>query len=422
MTMPSTGIFKKIAWNRETTWGALAAAAGSTYLRRTQATFDATRTSFASNEIKTSQQMSDTRLGFKQVTGSVAGELSPGAYSDFISAVLRQNTVAGVTTGAQTTIAAAAGDGSTTQGTFTRSAGSWLTDGFKIGDVVRCTGWTTTATANNTRNYRITALTATVLTVGSIASGTPTTGAEAVVTKVAGDSVTFSVVGKKTMIPTTGQTSVSYTIEQFFSDISQTEVFVGMVPTGFDIQMPASGMSTISFKWLGYDMNPDALSSTTTQYFTTPTTLSTFNALAGVNGTVRVGAVDYGIITAASISVTGNHTSEPVVGSIHPAGVFPGKVQVSGQLTIYFQDNVMRDAFLNETEQTAQLMLVTNNTVSADFINIFIPRLKLTSSSKNDNEKAIVQTFAFVALEQTAGGTGTSASDTTIVYQDSQAL
>lgn len=415
----ATGIFKKVAYKRETTWGTLAGTNGATYLRRVQSALDLSRAPFQSNELRASQQISDLRLGLKQVGGQLSGELSPGAYSDIMSAVLRRDFTTGSTTGSITTVTAAAGDGSTTYGTFTRSAGSYLTDGFKIGDVVRWTGWTTTGTANNARNYRITDLTATVMTVGSIATGA-IGGAEAVASKASGDSVTCTVAGKKTYVPTSGHTTTSYTLEHWFSDISQSEVFTGCVPTGFDLQIPANGLATIGVRWLGKDMNPTG-ASITTQYFTTPTAAPTFGALAGVNGLLRVGGVDYAIITAASISVTGNHSVEAVVGSLTTPAVFPGKVTVSGQMSVFFLDNVIRDSFLNETDISAQLMLTTSSGSPADFVNIYIPRLKLTGSSKNDNEKAIVQNFSFAGLENTSGGTGTSSEDTVISIQDTQA-
>ena len=415
----SSGIFKKVAWKRESTWGTLAGASGANYLRRVQATFDVTRSPFQSNELRTSQQIADFRLGFKQCGGNLSAELSPGSYSDFISAVLRKDFTTAITTGALTNVTAADGDGSTTYGTFTRATGSYWTDGFKIGDVVRWTGWATTATANNARNYRITALTATVMTVGSF--GTGAAGQlEAVISKASGDSVTCTVAGKKTFVPITGHTAISYTLEDFFSDINQTEVFVGMVPTDLNIQIPATGLATFSIRWMGRDMNPTGVTSTA-QYFTTPTASPTYGALAGVNGTVRVGALDYGIITSASIAVAGNHSVEPVVGSVLAPNVFPGKVSVSGQITVFFQDAVMRDMFLNETESTIQIMLTTSNAANADFVNIFLPRVKLSSNSKNDNEKGLIQSFAFVALEQTSGGTGTAYDDTVISIIDSQA-
>lgn len=53
--------------------------------------------------------------------------------------------------------------------TATRSAGSYLTDGFLVGDFVTFDG---SASANNTGLFKITALTATVLTTSGLATNT----------------------------------------------------------------------------------------------------------------------------------------------------------------------------------------------------------------------------------------------------------
>ncbi len=65
------------------------------------------------------------------------------------------------TTGAVTTI----GLNATTR-TISRSTGSFITDGFKVGDIVRATGFV--ASANNNKNLRITAVAALSMTYVTI--------------------------------------------------------------------------------------------------------------------------------------------------------------------------------------------------------------------------------------------------------------
>ena len=69
------------------------------------------------------------------LAGTLNGELSPGTYADFMAAALRRDFAAvSALTGLSITIA---GSGPTY--TVTRASGSWLTDGFKRGRVVRLT-------------------------------------------------------------------------------------------------------------------------------------------------------------------------------------------------------------------------------------------------------------------------------------------
>src|SRR5690606_14718948 len=218
-------------------------------------------------------QVQDFRHGTRRVPGTLNGELSPGTYLDLIAAILRKDFAAGVAPHASSAIddvTAAAGP----PGTFTRASGSFVTDGFKVGDVVRCTGWTTTGTANNDKNYRITALTATIMTV-----------AEAVVAKTAGDNIKIAVVGGKSLIPLTSHTSDYFTFEKWFSDISQSERFIDVRPSSMTLNLPATGMATVSFGLVGIDMETGV-----SQYFTTPTAATSTGLTAAVNGYVRVGA------------------------------------------------------------------------------------------------------------------------------------
>ena len=250
MTTPATGLFKKVAFLAESTFGTAPGPTGAQYLRRTQSTLSTSAAFFKSNEINTDRQLRDNRKGAKTVKGNIQGELSPGTYSPFMAAMLGASAfTAGVSTAALTNVTAAA----TTPGTFTRATGSFLTDGFKVGDIVRWTGWATTGLANNSRSYRITALTGTVMTVGTAVSGTAT-GPEAVAAKASGDSVTCTVVGKKCITPTSGLADSSFGIEHWHSDISKSELFLGCKPTQMALSLPSSGIATVNFTFMGLDV------------------------------------------------------------------------------------------------------------------------------------------------------------------------
>ena len=151
------GVSKLVAVKRESQWGVPAGATGAKLLRRVTADFNLTKENYESNEINPSFQTIDSRHGVRSVEGSLEAELSPGTYSDFIGSILAKNFAAGgATTGASITIA--------TSGNFftlTRAAGSWLTDGFYVGNIIRLTG-AGFAPANVGNNLLIVGLTALV--------------------------------------------------------------------------------------------------------------------------------------------------------------------------------------------------------------------------------------------------------------------
>ena len=393
----ATGVFKTVAIKEESAFGTAAGASGAKLLRRVQSTIDLTKDAFESNEIRQSQMLADQRHGTRRVSGQISGELSPTSYRELFECLLRKDWVAGATTGEISVVAAA-----TSGSTFTRSTGSFLTDGFKVGDVVRWTGFS--STANNNVNYRITALTAAVMTV----SGTVVDDAE-------GDAVTGVATGMKTWIPTTGHTDLSYTIEHWYPDITQSEVFVGCMPSQATINIPANGMGTVAFTMVGKNMTDG-----TSQYFSTPTALGTDGVLAGVNGVIRIGSTDVAIITGLNVTVNGNRSGDPVVGANTVPALFPGRLVIQGSMSAFFQDATLRDVFLNETETSLNLYLTGSNDANAPFMTLNMSRLKFNSATKNDNERGLVQSIQFVSLEDTAGGAAADTLQTALSIQDSQ--
>jgi len=400
------GIFKQVRYKKEVTFATPPGASGAQLLRRTSSDLDLTKQTYSASEIRTDQQRADFRHGVRNVAGSINGELSPKTYWDFFASMMRGTPAAATTTGSIITVAA-----TTSAPHFTRSSGSFLSDGFKVGDVVRWTGFTAGGAANNGRNYRITALTATQMTVKDLTGNTSTVGA-----KTAGDSVTCVTVGKKVFTPQSNLLDESYYIEHWYSDIAQSEQFSGCKPASCAVNLPASGMATAAFQFMGKDITTGV-----SQYYTSPTAATTSGVLAAVNGILSVNGTDYVTVTGASLNINGDMSIEPVVGSNSSPDIFPGVLTVSGQLTVFFEDATLRDLFINETEASLQMAFTTSNASNADFIAFSMPRIKTGGASKSDGLKGLIQTIPFEALLNVNGGAGLSTDLTTLVIQDSLA-
>ena len=409
-----TGLTKSLRYKAESSFGVAPGASGAQLLRRVSSVLDLDRAAFSSNEIQTDAQLRDMRLGIKSVSGNISGELSPATYKDFMAASMRSaGFTAGVSTGALTNVTAAAGP----PGTFTRAAGSYLTDGFKIGDIVRWAGWTSgSSPANNARNYRITNLTATVMTVGTSATGAAGQP-EAVIAQASGDSVTCTVVGKKLLTPPGGTyTDTSFSIEHWFPDIAQSELYTGSKMGGMQVNLPSSGAATVSFPIMGQN-----LTEATSAYFTSPTTYTTSLLTAAVNGSLRIGGSDVAYVTGLSLNLNANVTNEAVIGALVSPGIFAGSMTVTGQVTALFQDQVIADYLINETEFSILAALTTNNAINSDFVAFSIQRAKAQGRKKNDGQRALVLTIPFQALMNVNGGAGTTGDQSTMVIQDSLA-
>lgn len=402
MTAIATGVFKQLVAKKQSALGSKASVGSAQIFRRVTSTIDLRKATYKSNEIRTSMQRSDFRHGIRSVDGTISGELSVGTYQGFTESVLRAAAVAVSPYAAGTDVAADAA------GTFTDTSAGFLTAGLKVGMVGRWTGWS--STGNNGRNFLITDLTASVMT-GIFLDGT------AVTTDAGGvsDDVTFTPVGKYIAIPTSGHTRDYWTIEHNFADISQSEQFTDCVISNMAVKLPPTGMATVDFSVMGLDMD-----TSTSAYFTSPSAVSNNGNLAAVNGAMYVQGVQVGLITGIDFTINGNYSAPGgVVGSNVDPDIFPGSIDVTGNLTVLFSDATMRDYFVNETEVSIIAVFTVNNTATSGFQSHVFHRVKVGGASKDDGEKGLTMTMPFTAIENTSGGSGIKSMATTYWVQDS---
>ena len=382
------GISKVVAYKKETTFGELAGASGGKQLRRTSADFNSTRENYSSNEIRSDQQIADFRLGTRSSEGSLEGELSPSSYSDLIEAVLARDFTAGASQTLVDFTLAAAG----LLHTLTRTTGDWSTT-FKVGDIVRIS--VAGSAANQDNNLIVVGVTALVLTVRAI-SATPLVP-EAIT------GATVSQVGKNTFVPKANHTDSSFTFEEFYSDIGQSEVHTGVKVGSWSVTVPASGLVTTSFSLQGKGLAQTG----TTQYFTNPAPLTTTGVVASVNGAILInGSATNACITDFSINLERGLEASQCIGSISAETIFTGSVRVTGSMTVYFEDAWLKTQFEQENVISLVLALATGSAKDADVITFVLPKVKLSSASNADSEMAVMTSLDFTALlnDVTAGG------------------
>jgi hypothetical protein len=395
------GTAKQVGYKKESSFGTLAGASAGKLLRRVTASFNLTKETYESGEIRTDRQIADFRHGVRSAAGTLNGELAPASYTDFIGSVVARDFTAGVTsTGVSVTIAVV---GSVF--TVTRAAGDFLAQGYKVGTVIRLTGLNLNA-ANVDNNLLITNVTDTVLTVTTI-------NGSALVAQGPIASVDIATVGKTTFVPSTGHTDQSYTIEEWYSDIAQSEVFTGMKVNSVAVQLPATGLTTIDVGFAGKDMAQTG----TTQYFSSPTAQGTTGIFAAVNGVMLIDGAPVALVTSADFTIERATENATTVGSNSVADIFSGRIRVSGNLSVYFQDAAFRTYFNNEVPVSLVLVLTSNSNKNSDFVTFTLPKVKLGSFTKDDGELGIVAATSFQALlnQDVSGGLPAS----TIAVQDS---
>lgn len=392
-----TGVGLLLAYKKETTYGTLPTNDSSAkYLRRLKFGISMKKDSIKSAEIRTDYQRPSSRHAMRKVDGNIECELSLGSYADFIGSTLRRDFAAVSSLGALTNVTAAA-----TAPHFVRASGSWISDGLRVGMTVRMTGWTTTATANNSKNFTIVALTATNMTV-----------MEVVAAKASGDSVVVSIPGKVTYIPTTGHTNDSYAFEEWAPSAVQSLRFLGVKIGGFDIKLPPNDKATLTLMAMGQDRTDS-----TTQYFTSASAASTTQMQTGLSGRVIVNGVQYGVVTDFSLSVNGNLSTRGVVGSNITPDVFRRAIDVSGSISVLWDDSAFDDLFDSETKAPMIVQLFDSSGSASDFMNICLPNTLFSGGDMPDDEGEIVQTLNFEA----SIGALTGYETTSVWIQDSLA-
>jgi hypothetical protein len=397
-------ISKQTVMRRQTGLGVVGAATGQV-MRRTSSIFKAVRDMYKSNEVVSHHQSSGASYGLKKAEGQIAGELSAGTYQMPIEGMLEAVFAATVTTGADTTIAAVAG----TPDTFTDSGNGFLTAGFKVGMVVRATGFTGAGlTANNSRNFWITALTAGVMS-GLFLDGT------AMISDAAGEAVTITSAGKLCKVPLTGHVKQYLQVEEWYSDLTDSDLFNDVIVAGLDFDLPASGNATFNSTYVGL-----ARVLSGSQVMGSPTAETTTGIMSAINGRLYVNGATTPI-TGLKISIkNGAAGTGGEVGSNSSSDVSTGVIEVEGSFTSMLRDQTLSALYDAETAVSIASVLTADETATSAFMAFIMGKVKITSDAPDDSA-AIMRSYTFTAEINRAGGAALAWDDTIISIQDSAA-
>jgi hypothetical protein len=333
------------------------------------------------------------RNGSLQVTGSYGAEASVGSHDTILEALMRSTWVPAVVI---TQATAGLTSITTTTSTIVAAAGSWITAGVRVGDVVTLTQHATAA--NNNLRLRVKAVTALTLTV----QGTPLT-----VDAVADTSFTLTI-GKKLKNPAS-PTKRTFYIEQNNTDIDASQVFGGCRFVGFTLTGSPDGVAALEFQVLGASMA--TLTGASAPYYTSPTT---FNAtpLVFADAFINVGGTDIAIATAFELSYTINAATQPVIGSQVSPDVFDNDVSMTGSFSLIREDFDFLTSFVAETEFELHILLREPEAAPQDYISFFVPRIKFTGiDAQLGGDGAMIESAPF----QTGAKEATGGYDATLL-------
>ena len=396
--MFASGINKTVTVDSEASWGVPNAAGSVTakYIPRVTLDLSLTRESFASERINSTAQVTEARSGTDSVSGTLSDECASGSHTAFYEALLRGTFATGVTNTATVIAANATGN------KLVRSSGSWITLGFKIGDVVDVT-----STANNGRAM-IMSLTATEMVLNGFT----------IVSAAEGTSVTVAVAGKKLLIPAdpASRLDKSFTFEQFYSDISVSRVASGCKIGSASVSIQPDAMATVEFAVMGKDMK-----TASSKYFTAPAAATASSVMAGNKAFLMIDGAPAVLVSALDFEINGNLEASSVVGNLQSDGtrpaanIFLGKIEVSGTLTAYFESDALFTKFRDDTDITLAFWMKGDN---GKMLAYKMGRVRLGSATPNDSATGgLTQELSFTALYRESAS-GTAYDDSAIVIQE----
>jgi hypothetical protein len=385
-----------VAFKAESVFNTPVSGAGATQFRFAPSSgLSLKRAEIVDPEVRKDGMSSPSRLGSKAVAGSYVGTLSQATFEGLFAAVLRANTTwtaaVAITQATMTSI-------TTTTSTIVAAAGSWITQGVRVGDIVVLTGHATTA--NNSRNLRVTAVSASTITV-----------AETLTTDASPDTTFTLTIQRKVTNPAT-LVRTSFTVEEYSSDLDDSELFSGCRVSSIKLSFGTDAMVQVEIGFVGANMTIPGTAASPN--FTSPT-LTTTVGLVAVDSTLRLNGADVTNLTSLEVTFDLGAQSQAVIGSLVTPDVFEGQLKITGSFT------AVRTAltgsnlatFLAETDNVElHLLMVEPMAEPKNFVSMFLPRLRLLSADAPiGNEGALMETVTFSAAAKAT----TSGYDTAMV-------
>jgi hypothetical protein len=306
-----------------------------------------------SKELRSDRQVADVIRTDLSEGGSIDIELSYGAYDDLLLYALQGASWAAAVTQTLTTL-------STVTGTqkLHRSAGSFISDGYKQYSWVEVSGF---ATAANNGIFKITAIDATDLTL---------VGATTLVTEAAGPSVTV----KQGEYITNGITLKSLVMEKAYLDLATTfTILNGMCIDGMELKIAAKEMVTGSFSLLG-KIEASAAATCGAGYTMAPSN-DVMNAIDNIVAILEAGVAASGV--SASFKLANSLRQRTQIATLGPVSIGSGTIAVDGSFVAYFANPTLANKHRNFTDSSIAFIFrdAQLNSYAIDF-----PKVNYTKS------------------------------------------
>lgn len=320
------------------------------------------------------RQVSDVRQGFNRIVGSPGFQFSRLDFDDLIEVAqggewTEPTPVTGINLGI-------------TSGTkiLDRASGSWVTDGYRPGDIIEVAGFTNPA---NNKNWRVLVVATLNLTLYDPLA--------TIVTEVAAGGRTASLKGKRIDI---GLTLETMYVERQFLSVSKYQKFNGVAINELSFSVVPRSIVTGTLGLLG--MSSPAFTGTSGSGVA-PLAKSSASPYSAFVGNLLEGGALIAVVTGLEWNMNNNRSLEAVVGSKFSPDVFEGDARIDGTLTAFFENDALFEKFRLETEST--IFLELSDPDGVNFASVVFPRVKYNNAGMDPPQRGPVpQNIPFKAL------------------------
>ena len=188
-----------------------------------------------------------------------------------------------------------------------------------------------------------------------------------------------------------GSTLKSFTVEVGHEDIGQYQLFTGLVANSFDLEVNLDGVVQSTFGMLGRDMSISGV-----EQDTSPTPPGDFQPYVHFDGVFKEGGASTGILTGITLNIDNGVDMNYALGDSAVKELTSSMIAISGQVTAYFENADLLNAFLNETETTIEFTLDDSFGNTHTF---FLPKVKYNGADIPVTDGSTLPiTLPFVAL------------------------
>jgi len=390
--MPDFGTSNRVALRQvaESTWGTTPGTPTLDAIRFTSESLNYNADFITSEEIRADRMTPDTIQVSSQAGGDINGEWSFATYDDMIASAMYSDWVTSASAeGAQSDISITKTVGTPNTWSIDSAALADFSDNsIVVGQVIKVAGFTTAGTF-----YAI------VTSIATLSLGIePMTD---VASEAAGDSVTVTPLD----YVRNGTTKSSFTIQKAFTDLSTPEYwnFTGARVSTWNLELATGSILNTSFGILAKDA-----SMTETQY--AGATLSAANTNTVLNAVDNVAAITFDgdpggstfYFNSLSVNLDNALRGQEAVGTLGLIGVEAGRLQLTGNVELYFENSELFDKF---RAATAFALTFQAEDAAGNAYFVTIPRAKYTSMEivAGGNDQDIFASAQFEGIINSAG-------------------